>query len=266
MNELDTRVREALDRWRVSDERRDWQDVLIRAEAQQQQQQQQQPAASPSRSLLRSHRRLILVVLVATLTIVLVAPASGWVSSAVRDLLFTHTSEESHGPAPGQVEAQSPVSVYGPYQASLAFARCMRERGIPHPNPDRSGNFELTPRDEARMKRVPRARREAADKACFRYLKPVVSTKPLSPTAKAKARAELTKLSRCMARYGYVMTDPIVRDLSRGRLFFGFRTVAPPTIRAQSTARYKNAQRTCERGLAKRLDKIVAADRGEFGH
>lgn len=260
MNELDTSVREALDRWRVSDERRDWQDVLIRAE------EHQQRAARPSRSLLRSHRRLILVVLVATLTIVLVAPASGWVSSAVGNLLFTHTSEESHGPAPGQVEAQSPVSVYGPYQASLTFARCMRERGIPHPNPDRSGNFELTPRDEARMKRVPRARREAADKACFRYLKPVVSTKPLSPRAKAKARAELTKLSRCMARYGYVMTDPIVRDLSRGRLFFGFRTVAPPTIRAQSTARYKNAQRTCERGLAKRLDKIVAADRGELGH
>jgi hypothetical protein len=259
MNELDTRVREALDRWRVSGARRDWQDVLIRAEAQQQR-------AVPSRSLLRSHRRLVLVVLVATLTIVLVAPASGWVSSAVRDLLFAHTSEESLGPALGQIEARSPVPVYGPYQASLAFARCMRERGIPHPNPDRSGNFDLTPRDEARMKRVPRARREAADKACFRHLKPVVSTKPLSSKAKAKARAELRKLSRCMARYGYVMTDPIVRDLSRGRLFFGFKSVAPATIRAQTTARYKNAQRTCERGLAKRMDRIVAADRGELGH
>lgn len=35
-----------------------------------------------------------------------------------------------------------------PYKAALAFARCMRQHGVPHPNPDSAGNFHLTPHQE----------------------------------------------------------------------------------------------------------------------
>src|SRR5207253_3888608 len=97
------------------------------------------------------------------------------------------------------------------YTSSVAFAQCMRRRGVPHPNPDPSGDFHLTPAEERRMRSAPRAKREAASVACFRYLKPVVSVKPLSPHAKRSAIAVLSQLKRCLHSYGYEEGKPIVR-------------------------------------------------------
>ena len=45
-------------------------------------------------------------------------------------------------------------SLVDPYKASRAFARCMRQHGVPHPNPDSAGNFHLTPRQEQLMRRA----------------------------------------------------------------------------------------------------------------
>jgi hypothetical protein len=149
-----------------------------------------------------------------------------------------------------------------PYKASRAFAACMRQHGVPHPDPDRAGNFHLTPHDEALMRRVSRRKHEAAEKACFHHLKGVVSTKPLSPRAKARARRALEGLSRCMRAHGYdFFSDPIVGDMSRGRAFFGFKKTDPAIMKAQGTERYRRAQRTCEKALNAKLDRIIADDR-----
>ena len=40
--------------------------------------------------------------------------------------------------------------------ASLAYAKCLRAHGVPHPLPDAKGNFSLTPAEEQRLQIVPR--------------------------------------------------------------------------------------------------------------
>ena len=149
-----------------------------------------------------------------------------------------------------------------PYRAALAFARCMRKHGVPHPNPDRAGNFHLTPHDEQLMRRASPREHEAAERACFHYLKPVVSTQPLSAAAKARAARALREFSRCMGAYGYdYFSGPVVRNFSRGRAFFGFRRTDPAIMKARRTGRYQRAQRACEKGLNAKLDHIIAVDR-----
>jgi hypothetical protein len=149
-----------------------------------------------------------------------------------------------------------------PYKASLAFARCMRAHGVPHPNPDRKGDFHLTPHQEELMRRAGPKKHEAAEKACFHYLEPVVSTKPLSAHAKARARKALREHARCLADRGYnFFSQPVVKDMSRGRAFFGFERTAPGFEQAHKTKRYIQAQRACERVLNRKLDRIIAADR-----
>ena len=150
------------------------------------------------------------------------------------------------------------------YRASLAYAQCMRAHGVPQPDPDRNGDIHLTPADERRMRSVGRARVQAADKLCFDlHLKGVVSTKPLSPLAQARAIDVLRKLAACMKSLGYTEGRPVVRNLTRGRAFFGFDHAATGGPPGKPLAR---AQRTCEQRvqLARRIDAIVAADRGPY--
>ena len=149
------------------------------------------------------------------------------------------------------------------YRAPLAYAQCMRAHGVPQPDPDRNGDIHLTPTDERRMRRVGRARVRAADELCFDlHLKGVVSTKPLSVEAQLRAIHVLRELSRCMRDYGYDMGRPVVRNMSRGRAFFGFDRPA----RVRDRTRFAREQHTCEQrvGLARRIDEIVRADRGPY--
>jgi hypothetical protein len=150
-----------------------------------------------------------------------------------------------------------------PYRASLAFAGCMRRHGVVHPNPDPSGDFHLTPAQEQRMRAsATPAEHEAAEQACFHYLKGTVDTKPLSAAARRAALAPLRDLKRCLAGFGYHVGDPIVRNMPRGRAMFGFTTAAPSVGKA-ARARLQKTQYTCEARvhLAKRIDAIVKADR-----
>jgi hypothetical protein len=151
-----------------------------------------------------------------------------------------------------------------PYQASLAFARCMRRHGVPHPDPDRTGDFHLTPREEQVMRRAGPKKHEAAERACFHYLEPVVSTKPLSQHAQTLAKGALRKFAACMRGRGYdFYRDPMVRNLSRGRAMFGFRRSSRALRRAARTRRFIRARTACEKDLSASLDKIIKADRGE---
>lgn len=145
-----------------------------------------------------------------------------------------------------------------PYTASLAYARCMRAHGVPHPSPDRKGDFHLTLAQERRMKKVPRARREAAARACFHTLKGL-DMRPLSREAQRRALAVLGRLRRCMARRGHVLGKPIVQYRGLGRWMFGF-------TRAPSERGSIRDQHACERSthLAARLDRIIADDRAGY--
>lgn len=147
-----------------------------------------------------------------------------------------------------------------PYRAGVGYARCMRAHGVPHPDPDRNGDFHLTPAQERRMGRATPQQHEAADAACFHYLKGTVSTAPLSKAAQRAALVPLGAVRRCMHARGYELGKPMVRNMSRGRAMFGFET-APQHPSKQLNA----AEHACERkaGLAKKLDAIIKADRGE---
>jgi hypothetical protein len=165
----------------------------------------------------------------------------------------------------GKRHAADPLAVVDPYKASLAFSDCMRRQGLPYPRPDRAGNFHLTPRQEQRLLRFSRAKREAAEKACFHHLRPVVSTKPLSSRAKALAKQALRKFAGCMRAEGFdLYSDPVVKNMSRGRAFFGFKRTDPAIRKVQRTKRFLRARTSCERKLSARLDKIIADDRGEW--
>ena len=163
--------------------------------------------------------------------------------------------------AAGTAATPTPIESY---RASLAFAKCMRAHGVPHPDSDRAGDFRLTAADERRMRSVGGAKREAAEQACFRYLKPVTSTKALSPQAKARAVKVLRELARCVRGYGFVLGKPVVENLTLGRAKFGF--TGAPRLQGAAQQRLMRAEHTCEKRvrLAQRLDSIVAADRGPY--
>jgi hypothetical protein len=156
--------------------------------------------------------------------------------------------------------AGSPPST-DPYAASLAYVKCMRAHGVPQPNPDRAGNIHLTPADERRMREIPRARRTAADKACFHTLKGL-DNRPLSPQAKSRALGVLRQVARCMRSRGHEMGAPVVKNMSRGRAFFGFKGL-PRGAPDPSLLRDEHA---CEKrvDLAGKLDEIIAADRSHL--
>ena len=152
-----------------------------------------------------------------------------------------------------------------PHAAGVAFARCMRAHGVPHSDPDSAGNFQLTPAQEQRMKRATPKQHERAERACFHFLKPVVSTKPLSQHARARAMRALTAFSGCMAArgYDYFRSPPVVGNLSRGRAFFGFERADPRAEHLQKNPRFLAARTACERVLNAKLDAIIATDRHE---
>jgi hypothetical protein len=145
-----------------------------------------------------------------------------------------------------------------PYTASLRYAQCMRAHGVPHPNPDRRGDFHLSAAQERRMRAVAPSIRKAAGDACFHHLKGL-DLRPLTPRAQLRAIGVLKQVAACMRGYGYEMGRPVVGNMSRGRAFFGFKNPSPKL----PSAGFRRADRTCEKrvNLAGKLDRIIAEDR-----
>jgi hypothetical protein len=167
----------------------------------------------------------------------------------------SHSSARLHQPRP------APRPTADPYRASLAYARCLRSRGVPHPNPNRAGDFNLTPADERRLRAVPKRQREAAARACFHTIKGL-DNRPLSRQGQRRALVVLRELRRCIQRHGYKVGAPIVRNMTLGRMMFGFERIAPPPSRQ----RFERDQHACERQvhLAKKINQIIADDRFGF--
>jgi hypothetical protein len=154
--------------------------------------------------------------------------------------------------------AAGPEPSGDPYLASVAYAKCMRAHGVPHPDPDRKGDFSLTPADERRMRAIGPAKREAAEKACFRNLKGL-NLRPLTREAQARAKKVLQELGACIRKKGHVVGNPVVKNLSRGRAFFGFDSAGPDA----RTKTYLRDSHACEKQvrLAPRISKIIEEDR-----
>ena len=166
----------------------------------------------------------------------------------------------------GSAAAASPTPPsHDPYVASLRYAECMRAHGVPHPLPDKRGDFSLTAADEKRMRAVPKRIRKTADDACFHHLEGL-NLKPLSKHAIALATAVVADLGRCIHAAGFRTGKPQVRNLGRGRASFGFTPVAGFDRSFWQSARgkaYVRVEHACEQRvhMAKRLNKIIADDR-----
>jgi hypothetical protein len=153
-----------------------------------------------------------------------------------------------------------------PYTASLRYARCLRQHGVPHPDPGRKGDFQLKPADEWRLRAVGRAKREAAENACFHHLKGL-NLRPLSPEAIARAERVVADLAECLRKKGHRVGAPDVQNLSRGRARFGLESLPYMQSRAywESAAGRQHVldMHTCERkiDMARRITKIIHEDR-----
>ena len=171
------------------------------------------------------------------------------------------SSKAAKSPPPPRPKAHAVRASADPYRASLAYARCLRRHGVPHPNPNRKGDFNLTPADERRLRSVPGPRREAAMRACFHTLKGL-DNRPLSRQGQRRALVVLGELRHCIERHGYDVGAPIVRNMTLGRMMFGFERSPAPASRA----RYERDAHACERQvhLAKRISKIIDDDRSGF--
>lgn len=155
----------------------------------------------------------------------------------------------------GAARSAVPPPSSDPYTASLRYAVCMRAHGVPHPNPDKRGDFNLTPAQERRMRAVGRDVREAAEKACFHHLKGL-NMRPLSREARARATKVLIELGNCIRKHGHEVGKPVVKNLSRGRASFGFES-------GGSDPGYTRDAHACEKkvNLAARISKIIDEDR-----
>ena len=151
-----------------------------------------------------------------------------------------------------------------PYTASVAYAKCLRAHGVPHPLPDAKGNFSLTPAEEQRLRRVPRKTRKAAENACFHHLT-ALNLKPLSPQALARATVIVAELGRCIRSHGFTVGKPEVKNLSRGRAFFGFEATPRPAYSGPQQERLAHVQHACEKqvDMAARISKIIDEDRDD---
>jgi hypothetical protein len=68
-----------------------------------------------------------------------------------------------------------------------------------------------------------------------------------------------------MRARGYAFySDPVVRNRSLGRAFFGFKRTQPAIMRVQRSPRFVRVRTWCEKTLNAKLEVIIADDRGEI--
>lgn len=136
-------------------------------------------------------------------------------------------------------------------QALLAFARCMRDNGVPIKDPqvDSEGNLRLQPGQGA-LGDVDQATLDKAREACQEHLEGV--TQGFTPEDQTRLRDALVKYAGCMRENGYDMPDP---DFSQGaRAFFGNLDRNDPA--------YQKAHEACKQHLAQFEGGLGSGGRG----
>jgi hypothetical protein len=127
-------------------------------------------------------------------------------------------------------------------QALLAFARCMRDNGVPIQDPkvDSQGNLRLQP-GEGGLGNVDRATVQKAREACREHLEGVVQD--FSPEDLSGFQDALLAYARCMRENGYDMPDPDFSGTGGGP--FGGRARLD-----QDDPAFRKADQACRQHLA----------------
>lgn len=90
-------------------------------------------------------------------------------------------------------------------EGALAFARCMRENGVDHPDPDENGMFAITP--ESDLDTTSETFRRAAEE-CQKYLGQLGEPPKLSAEERKRMEEQALALARCLRGQGIDMPDP----------------------------------------------------------
>jgi hypothetical protein len=185
---------------------------------------------------------------------------------AIAFVLLAPTRSEDAKITAGRAPSSVALPSTDPYEASLAYASCLRARGVPHPDPDRHGDFKLTPAQERRLRSIDAKKRKAAEDACFRHLKGL-NLRPLSKAATTRAKDVLADFAACIRGKGYRAGPPVVENLPRGRARFGLKD--PPGTHARgywnspAGKKQRRVMLACETevDMARRVSKIIDEDR-----
>ena len=102
-------------------------------------------------------------------------------------------------------------------EGALKFARCMREHGIDHPDPDENGMFRIEPDQDFDPQSA--EFREAAE-ACEKYLGQMGPPPELSEEDRKRLEEQMLAFARCMRKHGIDMPDP--KTGSEGGRSFAF--------------------------------------------
>jgi hypothetical protein len=136
-----------------------------------------------------------------------------------------------------------------PRQASLAFAKCMREHGVhmPDPSPSDKGGFTVqVGGDEQDHTLIDRAQ-----KACQRYLDAMVGTmKRPDPREEAKMRQQMLAYAQCMRDHGVAFPDPKFSD--NGLVQMGRPGLNP------KDPKFAAADKACQKDLPKPSGAITS--------
>jgi hypothetical protein len=123
-------------------------------------------------------------------------------------------------------------------RAMLAYARCMRERGIDMPDPTFGENgARITQKNEAG--RTTPEQQRAAEQACRKY-QDQIKPPPISEEEQAKMREQALAFARCMREHGIDMPDPQFEE--NGGIL---QRIGPRGGVDENDAKFREAERAC---------------------
>jgi hypothetical protein len=132
-------------------------------------------------------------------------------------------------------------------QALLDYARCMRQHGIDMPDPkfDSGGGVTMSQGGPGTAP-VPKAKMDAAQKACEKYQKQIKAP-TLSPEEQAEFRKAALANAKCMRDHGINFPDPQFGANGEARVQIGKGSGINP-----NSAKFQAAQKACMKFLPKR--------------
>jgi hypothetical protein len=127
-------------------------------------------------------------------------------------------------------------------QAMLAYAKCMRQHGVPVEDP-KFGGGRTTMR--AGGKNVSRHTMDAAQQACEHFQKEIKAP-PMSKERQAEFRKAALANAKCMREHGIDFPDPTFDANGGARVKIGRGTGVDP-----DSAKFKAADKACQKTLPK---------------
>ena len=124
-------------------------------------------------------------------------------------------------------------------EAALRFAKCMREHGIDHPDPDERGLFRIEP-DQGFDPRSAKFREAAA--ACEKYLGAMGPPPELNEEDRGQLQEQMLAFAKCMRGQGIDMPDPQFREEGGAFTF----EVGPNGV-DPSDPKYRDAEQACRK-------------------